>query len=318
MKRTALIFLVAPAALALAVSAAQATGSANRTFVSGKGANIGACTRVSPCKTFAYALTQTASGGEIDVLDPADYGRVTITQAVSIVNDGIGEAGVLASSAGDGIAIEAGPADAVYLRGLTIQGTATPTSGIAFYSGLSLEVVDCDIHGFSQLLNGSGIRIIPTTTSTFLIARTNVSNNALYGVFVAPRASAVVGGVIRASTLNNNSQGMTVVDGKLTAAVPLNVDVVDSVISNNSGYGVRSSNNATTVTTITNSYVTGNKNGVYVSGVSPGPIFRISGSTISDNVAGYAIHAGTVYTYGDNLIEGNGGNTGSLAPVALQ
>jgi hypothetical protein len=43
---------------------------------------------------FAFALTQTAAGGEIDVLDPAGDGQVTITKAISIVNDGVGIAAI--------------------------------------------------------------------------------------------------------------------------------------------------------------------------------------------------------------------------------
>jgi hypothetical protein len=56
------------------------------------GTDSGACTRAALCKAFASALTQTAAGGEIDVLDPASYGMVTITKAISIVNDGVGAA----------------------------------------------------------------------------------------------------------------------------------------------------------------------------------------------------------------------------------
>jgi hypothetical protein len=51
------------------------------------GTDSGACTRAALYKAFASALTQTAAGGEIDVLDPASY-----TKAISIVNDGVGAA----------------------------------------------------------------------------------------------------------------------------------------------------------------------------------------------------------------------------------
>ncbi len=93
----------------------------NRTWVSGKGTDSGACTRAAPCQTFAFALTQTAAGGEIDVLDPAGYGTVTITKAISIVNDGVGVAAI-GTASGNGITINAGASDSVHLRGLTIEG----------------------------------------------------------------------------------------------------------------------------------------------------------------------------------------------------
>jgi hypothetical protein len=75
---------IAGALLAIGFSAAPAHALATRTWVSGHGADSGACALAAPCRTFAFALTQTASGGEIDVLDPAGYGTVNITQAISI------------------------------------------------------------------------------------------------------------------------------------------------------------------------------------------------------------------------------------------
>jgi hypothetical protein len=82
------------ALVAFGLSAAPAHALATRTWVSGHGADSGACGLAAPCRTFAFALSQTATGGEIDVLDPAGYGAMIITKAVSIVNDGVGTAGV--------------------------------------------------------------------------------------------------------------------------------------------------------------------------------------------------------------------------------
>jgi hypothetical protein len=108
---------IAAALLACGFSAAPAQAAPNRTWVSGHGTDSGACTLAAPRRTFAFALTQTAARGEIDVLDPAGYGTVTITKAISIINDGVGTAGILASS-GNGITINAGGDDSVHLRGL--------------------------------------------------------------------------------------------------------------------------------------------------------------------------------------------------------
>src|ERR1035437_7928462 len=111
---------IAGALLAIGFSAAPAHALATRTWVSGHGADSGACALAAPCRTFAFALTQTASGGEIDVLDPAGYGTMTITKAVSIVNDGVGVAGIQPGSGFSGVTINAGAFDSVHLRGLTI------------------------------------------------------------------------------------------------------------------------------------------------------------------------------------------------------
>jgi hypothetical protein len=120
MTKIASLPTIAGALLAFGLSAAPAQAGPNRTWVSGHGTDSGGCTRAAPCKTFAFALTQTAAGGEIDVLDPGGYGPVTITKAMSIVNDGVGVAAIGAPS-GNAITINAGGDDSVHLRGLTID-----------------------------------------------------------------------------------------------------------------------------------------------------------------------------------------------------
>lgn len=71
--------------------ATLAAAQASRTWVSGVGDDANPCSRTAPCKTFAGAVSKTAAGGEIDALDPAGYGAVTITKAITI--DGGGGAG---------------------------------------------------------------------------------------------------------------------------------------------------------------------------------------------------------------------------------
>jgi hypothetical protein len=138
---------IAGALLALGLSAAPAEAGPNRTWVSGTGTDSGACTRAAPCKTFAFALTQTAAGGEIDVLDPAGYGLVTITKAISIINDGVGAA-TIGTSSGNAITINAGATDSVHLRGLTLTGLGSGLSGIVFQAGGNLAIENCVIRNF--------------------------------------------------------------------------------------------------------------------------------------------------------------------------
>ena len=44
-------------------------GQATRTWVSGVGDDANPCSRTAPCKTFAGAISKTATGGEIEVLE---------------------------------------------------------------------------------------------------------------------------------------------------------------------------------------------------------------------------------------------------------
>src|SRR6059058_5256047 len=61
-----------------------AQAQATRTWVSGVGDDLNPCSRTAPCKTFAGAISKTAAGGEINVLDAGGFGTVTITKSIRI------------------------------------------------------------------------------------------------------------------------------------------------------------------------------------------------------------------------------------------
>src|SRR5471030_2761015 len=82
--------------------AAPAQAQNARSFVSAHGLDTNACTLAAPCRTLAAAFAATNASGEIDVLDTAGYGPLTITKAISIINEG-SIASVLVPSGGDGI-----------------------------------------------------------------------------------------------------------------------------------------------------------------------------------------------------------------------
>src|SRR5262244_3899254 len=109
--------------LALGPQAASAQTQLARTFVSSEiGNDANNCDRLAPCRTFQRAHDNSLPLGEITVLDPGGYGAITITKNISIINDGVGEAGILVSGGLVGITISAGPTGRVSLRGLTIKG----------------------------------------------------------------------------------------------------------------------------------------------------------------------------------------------------
>src|SRR6266576_2121330 len=77
---------------------------ATRTWVSGVGDDANPCSRTAPCKTFAGAISKTAAGGEISVLDPGGFGAVTITKSITI--DGTGNLGGILAAGTTGIRID--------------------------------------------------------------------------------------------------------------------------------------------------------------------------------------------------------------------
>src|SRR6202050_1016295 len=94
--------------------ASFANAQATRTWVSGVGDDANPCSRTAPCKTFAGAISKTATGGEIDNLDTGGFGALTITKSI-IIDGGGGQIASVLVSETDGIAINA-PGSVVTLR----------------------------------------------------------------------------------------------------------------------------------------------------------------------------------------------------------
>src|SRR5271154_5300606 len=150
---TRTILIAAALALAVTLPAGPAQALVARTFVSAAGSDSNNCANVvTPCRHLATAYAATAPNGEIYVLDPANYGALTITGPVSI--EGHGWASIAPPGVGNAITINANPGDAINIIGVVLDGTALAnTNGIVFTSGGSLTVRDSVIRNFG----GDGI-----------------------------------------------------------------------------------------------------------------------------------------------------------------
>ena len=138
----------------------------------GRGDDSNPCSRTAPCKTFAGAISKTAAGGEIDALDPAGFGAVTITKAMTLDGGGGQVASVLVSS-GNAISVLAGGSDVVTLRNLSISGFSSGTNGVRFVSGKALHIEHCAIASFTN----HGISIEPTAGGGLVFVEDTVSQD---------------------------------------------------------------------------------------------------------------------------------------------
>jgi hypothetical protein len=73
------------AVAAALVSIPNAASASFVAYVASNGLDVNLCTRASPCQTFQRAHDLAFSGAVITVVDPGDYGSVTITKSISIV-----------------------------------------------------------------------------------------------------------------------------------------------------------------------------------------------------------------------------------------
>ncbi len=285
----------------LAVSAA-ANAQATRTWVSGVGDDANPCSRTAPCKTFAGAISKTAAGGEINVLDPGGFGAVTITKSITISSEGF-EGGVLVSGT-NGIVISAANTDFVVIRGLDIEGLGTGLSGIKVLSAGAVHVENCTINHFTQ----SGIEFVPSsataTTSQLhvsnVIARNNFGAAGFAAIHVKPGSNVTVIGSIENTLLKDNVVGLRVEDNStITAknttatgntgngfiavsvggAAVLNLDTCNA--SANTGIGVKSDNNAAAVVRLAHTMIVNNTGGGLVSG--GGKTISFTGTNFIDN-----------------------------------
>src|SRR6478672_38158 len=129
--------------------ATLASAQATRTWVSGVGDDVNPCSRTAPCKTFAGAISKTASPGIINCLDPGGFGAVTITKDITI--DCTGTMGSILSSGVQGVIINALSTHNVVLRNLDINGAGTTlgTNGINVIQAKSLTLDHVTIGNYS-------------------------------------------------------------------------------------------------------------------------------------------------------------------------
>jgi hypothetical protein len=196
-----------------------ASAQATRTWVSGVGDDVNPCSRTAPCKTFAGAISKTAVGGEISVLDPGGFGALTITKSISIVGVGA-EASILASGT-NGITVSAAGAT-VSIRGLSIEGAGTGLNGINIVDASNVHVEDCVIRGFTQ----AGIQLGTANATRVHIRHASIFQNA---VGVQINAGAASNGVLlEDSTLETNSTANVVLSGANAVLVLSNTSLLGS------------------------------------------------------------------------------------------
>lgn len=184
------------AAVTLIFIAFSAAAQATRTWVSGVGDDANPCSRTAPCKTFAGAISKTAAGGEINALDPAGFGALTITKSISIISRG-NVAGVLVSGT-NGIVVNVAPTDRVYLEGLDIEGLKTGLSGVKMVGSGNLTIRDTSIRNF-----GVGVEVAGGANARVFIENVLTTGNDV-GVKIAGQGGVANRVIIYDSTIDSD------------------------------------------------------------------------------------------------------------------
>jgi hypothetical protein len=175
------------------------------------------------------------------VLDPANYGSLTITGPVSI--EGHGWASIAPVAGQAAITITApGASDKINIIGVVLDGTAiSGASGIVFTSGGSLTVRDSVIRNFQ--LNGISFNPSTSTPTHLYVSNTLVSDNGNSGISLTQfsNMASTTNAALYHVEMENNGTGLFVNTNTQT----FNVTVSDSISANNIAGIVSNSMNGT-------------------------------------------------------------------------
>jgi hypothetical protein len=304
------------ATLAVFLNVAPASAQATRTWVSGVGDDANPCSRTAPCKTFAGAVSKTATNGEINCLDSGGFGSVTITKSITIQCEGV-LAGILAAGTFGVNINDSGSATPntaiVTLSGLDIEGAGAGTNGIQFVAGAVLHVHKTQIRNFRQSgAGGNGISITPSTTAggvkKIFVADSYITDNGSLvsnaAILVRPTGGSNVLLSVQNTKIENNTNGIFM-DGSGGGGVS-RAAVKDSVLAGSSfnGIAVASTGSAFDAMVANTLISTNAATGAAVAGAQG--VLRLGGNTITQNVTGVSNSGGTLQSFKNNQIVANG------------
>ena len=305
---------VVPAVLlAVALGSSPALALNTRSFVASFGSDASTCARTQPCRTLQVAHDKTVAGGEVNMIDVAGFGTLVITKSLSVVNDGVGSAGVLVPPGVDGVTVNAGSNDIVNLRGLMIEGAGIGGSGITILSAKAVTIQRCTIH---NLVN-HGIVVLNANPVQVTVSDTYIAGVGLVGVVVQPTGTTTVTAVLnRLEVYNSGSHGIAPM-GNQTFGVS-KMTVIDTISAQNGGHGFYvyenscSSGNSSVLQLIRVNAHHNAPVGVEADGSCASLV--LTGATLLDYPFPYALSNGaTGSTYGDNAMQGWGDD---LTPIA--
>ena len=322
MPKRGLFFIFSGIALCFCAMTPAAQAQAQRTWVADFGNDANTCTRGSPCKTFAGAYAKTAVGGEIDTVDPAPYGSLTATHAITVDAGSALVPAVVAAPGVNAFTINAGPNDRVVLRNVGMNGVnqsgAAGTNGIQFNSGGSLEVDHCIIEGFANygIDFEPAIRAFLTVSDSVLVGNGSLGTTGT-GALIATTAAG-------ANNVNHVGIVSTVIDlgtSGITAGQNTKVEL-DRVTVGRTGlgggdYGI-TANGLGAEVSIDYSTISGNVSGG-LHATNSAKMYVANSSITYNNTNGILSDAGgQVLSYANNRVAGNAGASTFFGTIPLQ
>ncbi len=323
-------------AMATVLFAGTAHALLFRAYLAPTGSDGNPCTVAAPCRLLPAALAAVADGGEIWMLDSANYNTATvsITKSVGI----LAVPGVVGSVvAMGGPAITIGTAGVkVALRNLVIVPLpgGGGTSGVVMTDGAALTIENClianltgngiDVTGASVQVTGTTIRnngsdgLSLWNGAKGIVAHATITGNSNIGISLQSATATSTTADIADSTIGANGiAGVSAWSNSVSAVVA--VSVRDSQIVRNASYGLTAQSNFAGSVTLSasNNIISQNNTGIAASG--SGVKVWASANTVSDNTLGFFNFQGVFESAGNNAVRNNVTNkNGTITVVAME
>jgi hypothetical protein len=283
-----------------------------RAYVASGGNDANACTLAAPCRLLPAALTAVATGGEIWMLDSANYNSATVTVGKSVSILAVpGAVGSVVALGGPAISITADSLK-VALRNLVIVpfpgGGGTHGVSMTGASTLTIE------HSLIANLNGDGVHVVGG--GTLKIANT-IFRNGHYAVYLENGATAEISG----TQMLAHQNGGVIAYG--TAAATTTASVSDSTVSGADSGFASWTNVAGAVTRIVVTRCTIESTNTGLNTATNGlgsAIIAVSNTMITNNNYAWIVQGtgSVIRTLGNNHITDNNTSGGALTLTALQ
>ena len=331
MPRSALAFVVT------LLLSATAQAQLFRAYLAPTGSDSSPCTLQAPCRLLPAALAAVADGGEIWMLQSANYNNapVNITKSVTILAVP-GVVGSVVATGGNAINIATAGVE-VALRNLVIVPLpgGGGNDGIDMNDGAVLTVENClfaNLPGNGIWVQADAVRVTETTIrdngnvglslrngARATITRAMISGNAGNGVTVLGNvASTTTTADMADSTVDGNNSGVIAYSSHESAVVKVSLHGSRIVRNANFGVGAQSEAGASVTLAASQNVISSNATGL--GAIFSGARVWASGNTVSDNtVFGLSNNASLFESAGNNAVRNNGLNkTGSITVIATE
>jgi hypothetical protein len=287
-----------------------------RAYLSSTGSDANLCTLQAPCRLLPAALTAVAEGGEIWMLNSANYNTSTVnlTKSVSIIAVP-GAVGSVVAIAGPAVRIDTAN---LFISFRNVVFTALAggggTSGIEITANSQVNVYD------SLIANLPANGVVAGTNASVRIVNSILRNNDAWGVYANNNAHVSISGSQLLGNLSGGVIAFADVDN-----ISTRIMVSDSVISGgNEGvlaWNKKDSPSSLARITVTRSTVDDTSTAIVARTIgNANALVVMSRSMIVKNGSAWNIDGSgaKIRTMQNNHITNNGPSTGALTPTALQ